>query len=114
MVRHAHGWQLASITAVMALLVGGLLVTTPIAPASALKRCPQDEYWIALDVKGVTCVAGERVIERAWNKAPQMTLSSTWSGRVGRWSCKASINEGGSSQMKCRNGSRSVEEYWHS
>ena len=113
MVRHQHWWPAASMTAIMALLLSGALVSTPTAAASGLKRCPQDKYWIVVDVKGMSCEKGERVIKRAWKKAPQMPLSSTWSGKVGRWSCNASINPGGSSLMKCRKGSKAVQEYWH-
>ena len=111
--RYSYGRTFASVPAVVALVVGVSLLSTPAAAASSLKRCPQEVYWVAVDVKGVTCAVGERLAKRAWEKAPQMTLSSTWSGRVGRWSCTAWVNEGGSSQMECRKGSKVVRESAH-
>lgn len=113
MRRRAHGRRSVLAIALGILLFSGALVSTPTAAASGLKRCPQEKYWIVVDVKGMSCEKGQRVIKRAWKKAPQMPLSSTWSGKVGRWSCNASINPGGSSLMKCRKGSKAVQEYWH-
>lgn len=113
MKRQAHESRGVFAIALGAVLLSGALVSTPTAMASGLKRCPQDVYWIAVDVKGVTCATGERVAKRAWNKAPRMALSSTWSGKVGRWSCNAWVNEGGSSQMECRKGAKVVRESAH-
>lgn len=111
--RPAHGRLVSALTTLAALIFGLSLLSTPAAAASGLKRCPQEVYWVAVDVKGVTCTVGERLAKRAWEKAPQMPLSSTWSGRVGRWSCTAWVNEGGSSQMECRKGSKVVRESAH-
>ena len=113
MNRVEHGRNFAAVTALLSLLLGLSLASPPTVAASGLKRCPQDVYWVAVDVKGVTCAVGERLAKRAWEKAPQMSLSSTWNGRVGRWSCTARVNEGGSSQMECRKGSKVVQESAH-
>lgn len=97
----------------LAVFVAGAAVSAGPASAENLKDCPQGVVYIRLGVKGVTCQTGERLAERAWEKIPAMSLSSRWSGRVGKWFCDASVNEGGSSFLDCRKGSRIVQQYWH-
>lgn len=105
--------RITAVSGVMAvLLIPTLLSGTGSATAAQLKECPQKVHWIAWSVKGISCEAGDRVAQRAWDKAsPVMTLGSSWTGSVGRWSCKASVNEGGSGLMKCRQGAKFVEHY---
>lgn len=92
------------------LLPAALLSGLTVATAAEAKECPQKVRWIMWSVKGVSCETGDRVAERAWDKAsPVMTLGSSWTGTVGSWSCKAWVNEGGGGLMKCRKGAKFVE-----
>ena len=104
----------ASFTAVSGLLAAFLLPAALLsgfsaATAAEAKECPQKVRWIMWSVKGVSCETGDRVAERAWDRAsPVMTLGSSWTGSVGSWSCKAWVNEGGGGLMKCRKGAKLV------
>ena len=92
------------------LLPAALLSGLGAATAAQAKECPQQVRWIMWSVKGISCETGDRVAERAWDKAsPVMTLGSSWTGTVGSWSCKAWVNEGGGGLMKCRKGAKLVE-----
>ena len=113
MMQEVVSRAVAAMVMSLAVFASGAVLSAGPASAENLRDCPQGVVYIRLGVKGVTCQTGERLAERAWDKIPSMPLSSRWSGRVGKWFCVASVNEGGSSFLDCRKGSRIVQQYWH-